>query len=180
MDALSTLRQAQRGSISATIAFTRAMAVESWCLDTTKHPMISHFPSIIFMTMGACSHGTTIGIAFMCPNGVKPDGFVKGNRFVTCEGVPAMYDTPNVPNCSEHMVKTDNRINDGLSYIPEPQVTFNPTGPVRLTPPRSSPCCALLPSKTASCGTPPTGLDQPSQVLRCLRKDRWVRGPHWS
>lgn len=116
--------------------------------DKTSHDITLSFNN--FLDDGCMQpRDDRAGIAFMCPNGVKPDGFVKGNRFVTCEGVPAMYDTPNVPNCSEHMVKTDNRINDGLSYIPEPQVTFNPTGPGSTDPTTQFPVLCAPPIKNS-------------------------------
>jgi hypothetical protein len=96
--------------------------------DKTSHGIT--LANNIFLDDGCLQpHADRAGIAFMCPNGVKPDGIVAGNRFVTCPGVPAMYDNPDVPGCSANMKKTDNLVNGNLAFIPEPQPSFLPPSP---------------------------------------------------
>lgn len=66
------------------------------------------------------------GIAFMCPGGHKPSGNVTNNAFVTCAGVPAMYDA--VKGCSSNVTKTNNSI-DSTPVVEQPQITFAPPDP---------------------------------------------------
>ncbi|EGD75792.1 hypothetical protein PTSG_07910 [Salpingoeca rosetta] len=66
------------------------------------------------------------GIAFMCPGGHKPSGLVSDNVFVTCDGVPAMFDA--VKGCSNNVTKINNSI-DGTAVVEQPQITFSPPPP---------------------------------------------------
>eukprot|EP00051_Salpingoeca_urceolata_P013448 m.168883 g.168883 ORF g.168883 m.168883 type:complete len:672 (-) comp17796_c3_seq6:99-2114(-) len=68
------------------------------------------------------------GIAFMCPNGHRPNGVVKGNTFKTCaDGTGGMYDAS--PNCSSNMAKIDNTVGPDVPVVEQPQISFEPPAP---------------------------------------------------
>ena len=94
--------------------------------DTTSHDL--NISANNFIYAGCVQpRGDRAGIAFICPNGNKPNGTVADNNFATCSGVPAMSD--QVPNCSSQMVKTNNRIDGGVVFAEEPQISFSPPDP---------------------------------------------------
>jgi len=94
--------------------------------ETTSHDL--NLTANNFIYAGCVQpRGDRAGIAFMCPGGNQPTGTVADNNFATCDGVPAMSD--QIPNCSSQMVKTNNRIDDGVVFAEEPQISFNPPAP---------------------------------------------------
>ena len=94
--------------------------------ETTSHDL--NISANNFIYAGCVQpRGDRAGIAFMCPEGNQPNGTVSGNNFATCPGVPAMADQS--PNCSDQMVKTGNRIDDGIAFADEPQISFSPPDP---------------------------------------------------
>lgn len=98
------------------------------------------------------------GISFMCPNGHKPSGTANNNTFVTCAGVPAMFDNPNVPGCSANVSKEGNRVEPVSSgsaveegvLVAVPQLSFSPPGPQSTAPSVTVPLVATTPTPNAT------------------------------
>jgi len=93
------------------------------------------------------------GVALMCPNGNLPSGSVANNTFVTCAGVPALFENPNVPGCGDNVTKARNTIvpvasgdavEEGVAVV-VPQLSFSPPPP---TSARASVSVPLLASTT--------------------------------